>query len=102
MRVEQPALKVLRHADDMLPCASTGSGQQQPRQPIPAILIKSLRFIKCSLSVDSFCQKLTTELTEKMFYFKKLTEILLPPLCVLSYLFSFSFYSGKMYQLSPA
>jgi hypothetical protein len=28
--------------------------------------------------------KLTTEHTEKIFYFKKLTEILLPPLCVLS------------------
>jgi len=52
--------------------------------------------------MTAFCQKLTTELTEKMFYFKKLTEILLPPLCVLSYLVSFSFYSGKMYQLSPA
>jgi len=53
--------------------------------------------IKSSLDEFPYCQKLTTEHTEKLFYFgsaelaavKKLTEILLPPLCVLSIIILF-------------
>jgi hypothetical protein len=37
----------------------------------------------------AYFQKLTTEHTEKIFYYKKLTEILLPPLCVLSIIILF-------------
>jgi hypothetical protein len=31
-----------------------------------------------------YCQKITTGNTEKILYFMRLTEFLLPPLCVLS------------------
>ena len=50
-------------------------------------------------------RKLTAEHAEKIFYFKKLIEILLPLLCVLNYyslFFSFTFYASKIYQLFPA
>ena len=51
-----------------------------------------------------YCKKLTTEHTEKIFYFKRITDILLPPLCVLSIIVLFfpCFCSSKIYQISPS
>jgi len=48
-------------------------------------------------------KKLTTEHTEKIFYFKRITDILLPPLCVLSIIVLFfpCFCSSKFIRFAP-
>jgi hypothetical protein len=43
-----------------------------------------LLFMTTSFLMCLYCQDITTEHTEKIFYFIKLPDLLLPPLCVLS------------------
>ena len=73
--------------------AKTLIGKNTPKL---VIINNFILFIIASLLINTYCQNITTENTEKIFSFKKLIEMLLPPLCVLMYYFlfsSFSFYS---------